>query len=52
VSWYFEYLHQCKSFERKVVVLELDFEKSFDTIEHEEFYEILRRKGFLEKFIG
>jgi hypothetical protein len=35
-----------------VVVLKVYFEKSYDTIEPEAIYQILRKKGLLEKFIA
>jgi hypothetical protein len=35
-----------------VVILNLDFEKAFDTIEHEVIYEILRKKGFSKEWIA
>ena len=37
---------------KPIIILKLDFEKAFDTIEHEVIYLILRRKGFSEKFIA
>jgi hypothetical protein len=52
VAWSFEYLHQCKSSGKKIVLLKLDFEKAFDTIEHEVTYQILRRRCFPGRFVG
>ena len=46
LAWTFEYLHQCQKSKRKVVVIKIDFEKAFDTIEHHAILKILERKGF------
>ena len=46
LAWSFEYIHQCKQSKEKVVILKIDFEKAFDTIEHKAILEILRCKGF------
>jgi hypothetical protein len=34
-----------------VVILKLDFEKSFDLVEHEVILSMLKHKGFSEKWI-
>ena len=52
LAWSFEYLHQCKASKSKVVVLKLDFEKAFDSIEHESIFLMLRKLGFPEVFIS
>jgi hypothetical protein len=52
LAWSFEYIHQCKASKRPIVILKLDFEKAFDSIEHEVIYLMLRRLGFPEVFIG
>jgi retron-type reverse transcriptase len=51
IAWSFEYIHQCKASKKPIVLLKLDFEKAFDSIEHEAIYQILRQMGFPEKFI-
>jgi retron-type reverse transcriptase len=45
LAWTFEYLHQCQKSKRKIIVLELDFKKASDTIEHSAIIKILRCKG-------
>jgi retron-type reverse transcriptase len=52
LAWTFGYIHQCKASKKPVVILKLDFEKAFDTIEHEVIYEILRKKGFSKEWIA
>jgi hypothetical protein len=50
LAWSFEYLHQCKASGREIVVLKLDFEKAFDTVEHSTILEILHHMGFDERW--
>ena len=51
LAWSFEYIYQCKLSKKPIVLLKLDFEKAFDSIEHEAIYQVLRHLGFPEKFI-
>jgi hypothetical protein len=46
LAWTFEYIHQCQKSRKKVVIIKIDFEKAFDTIEHHAILKILERKGF------
>jgi retron-type reverse transcriptase len=52
LAWAFEYLHICKKSKKELVILKLNFEKAFDKIEHQAVLEILKHKGFGERWIG
>jgi hypothetical protein len=44
-------MHLCKSSKKEMVILKLDFEKSFDKIEHDVICKILEQKGFGPKWL-
>jgi hypothetical protein len=52
LGWSFEYIYQCKASKKPIVILKLDFEKAFDSIEHEAIYSIMRHLGFPPVFIN
>ena len=52
LAWSFEYIHQCKHSRREAIILKLDFEKAFDTMEHVAITQILSRMGFPSKWIS
>jgi hypothetical protein len=52
LAWAFEYLHICKASKKGLVIIKLDFEKAFDRIEHQATLEILKHKGFVQKWIN
>jgi retron-type reverse transcriptase len=52
LAWTFEYLHLCHTSKKPIVIIKLDFEKAFDSIEHEALLQIMEAKGFDKIFIG
>ena len=52
LAWSFKFLFQCQASKKPIIILKLDFEKAFYTIEHEALFMIMRAKGFDEKFIA
>ena len=51
LAWSFEYIHQCHSSKKPIVILKLDFEKAFDSVEFQAIYLIMSRMGFPESYI-
>jgi len=52
LAWSFQFLHLCHHSKKKIIILKLDFEKAFDRVEHQAILEILKHKGFSEKWVS
>lgn len=46
IVWTFEYLHWCHQSKKKIVIVKLDFKKTFNIVEHQVVIDILKFKGF------
>jgi hypothetical protein len=51
LAWSFEFIYQCQKSRRKIVIFKIDFEKAFDTLDHEAILQVMRAKGFPDKFL-
>lgn len=52
LAWAFQYIHQCQTSKRLIVLLKLDFAKAFDTIEHEPMINNMKHMGFNDKWLS
>jgi retron-type reverse transcriptase len=50
LAWAMEYLHHCHKSKNQLVILKLDFEKAFEKVEHEAILQVLKAKGFGDKW--
>jgi hypothetical protein len=51
LAWAFEYISICHKSGKELVILKLDFEKAFDKLEHAAIIDILRHKGFGDRWL-
>ena len=52
LAWTFEYIHQCQQSKKELVILKLDFEKAFDTIENTTILKMMEKMGFNPTWIS
>jgi hypothetical protein len=46
IAWTYEYIYHCQRSKKPILIVKLDFAKSFDTIEHDAILQIFEHKGF------
>jgi hypothetical protein len=44
-------MHLCHKSKKELIILKLDFEKSFDRIEHQAMLQMMEHKGFNQKWL-
>ena len=51
LAWSFQYIHQCHQSKKKILILKLDFAKTFDTVEHSSILLMMESLGFPQKWL-
>lgn len=52
LAWAFQFLHLCHKSKKEVIILKLDFEKSSDKLEYQVILEVMKHKGFSQKWLA
>ena len=52
LAWEYQYIHQCQTSGKQIILLKLDFAKAFDTIAHDPMLQIMRHMGFNDRWIS
>ena len=53
LGWAYQYIHQCHKSKEEMLVIKLDFEKAFDTLEHQAIIDILEQRDLVKNgFLG
>jgi hypothetical protein len=50
LAWTFEYIHQCQQSKQEIIIINQDFTKAFDTIEHSTILLMMKHFGFNENW--
>jgi hypothetical protein len=51
LAWAFEFLFQCEKLRKEIILLKLDFAKTFDIIDHSTMVKIMRQMGFNDRWL-
>jgi hypothetical protein len=51
LAWAFQFLHLCHHSKKEIAIVKLDFEKALDKVEHQIILEMMRHKGFSNKWL-
>lgn len=51
LAWSFEYLHMCHKSKNPIIIFKIDFEKSFDKVDHNAIFYMLKHLGFGDNWI-